>query len=64
MFSILAEIAQDTIPQVAYDGNLSVAAWCTLVFMVVAIIGGLGWSMYRAITASSVPDEKQYSEEI
>lgn len=50
--------------EVVYDGKLSIAAVATLVFMIVAICGGLAWSMYKAMTAAKDENEKQFPEDI
>ncbi len=62
MSFILAEITNE-VSQSATELSMSPAAWGTLAFMVVTITGGLSWSLYRAVTASRQPDEKQYPGE-
>ncbi|MBN2063242.1 MAG: hypothetical protein JW745_00455 [Sedimentisphaerales bacterium] len=46
------------------SGGLSFSSLMTLIIVVVILAGGLGWSIYRALTARAVPDERQYSQEV
>ncbi len=63
MYNMLATIAEGS-SKIVYDGELSFAAWATLIFMIVSIGGGLTWSLYRAVTAEKRSDQRQYPEEV
>lgn len=45
-------------------GGLSSSSLMTLIIVVTILAGGLGWSIYRALTARPVPDERQYAQEV
>ena len=53
-----------TLAEVVYDGELSGQAYLILTFMLVLIIGGLSWCIYRAISANNKSDAQQYPDEI
>ncbi len=46
------------------SGGLSFSSLMTLIIVVVILAGGLGWSIYRALTARTVPDERQFAQEV
>lgn len=49
---------------IAYDGQLSATAYIILSVVLLVIIAGLGWCLYRAVTAAGGSAEVQSPDEV
>ncbi len=49
---------------IEYDGQLSATAYIILAVVLLAIIAGLGWCFYRAVTAAGRSAESQSPDEV
>jgi len=50
--------------EIPYDGELSVQAWLVLAGMILLIVGGLSWCLFRAVTAANKEPEEQIPDEL
>ena len=50
--------------KIDYDGVLSTEAYLILAGMFLIIVGGLGWCLYRALTAEKKESSQQMPDEV
>jgi len=50
--------------KITSDGELSGQAWLVLAGMILLIVGGLSWCLFRAVTAANKEPEEQIPDEL
>ena len=63
-FSEAGIIWRGLFADIAYDGQLSATAYIILAVVLLGIVAGLGWCLYRAVTAAGGSAEAQSPDEV
>jgi len=57
-------MSEGLLGNIEYDGQLSATAYIILAVVLLGIIAGLGWCLYRAVIATEKPIEPQRHDEV